>query len=112
MPGWDGTGPQGRGPMTGGRRGPCAGDAAIPGYGRGMGYARGGRGCRNQYYSTGLTGWQRAQMDESGGLAPVPGAVTAVPGDVAAVPAHDRLEQIEQRLDEVLARLTRLEGTE
>jgi hypothetical protein len=47
MPGFDRTGPQGAGPMTGGRRGfcnPAAGDI-HPAYGRGYGYGaqRGGR---------------------------------------------------------------------
>lgn len=48
MPGRDGTGPMGQGPLTGGGRGPCAvepndGDWE-PGYGRGggRGYGRGG----------------------------------------------------------------------
>lgn len=44
MPGMDGSGPMGQGPMTGGRRG------------------RGGRGYRNQYHAIGLTGWQHAEM--------------------------------------------------
>lgn len=46
MPGFDGTGPMGAGPMTGGARGFCnpAGGYA-PGYGYGAGYGRGfGRG--------------------------------------------------------------------
>ncbi len=58
MPGFDGSGPMGAGPMTGGRRGLCTG-ASMPGirpgygqgygggYGRGMGRRRGmgpGRG--------------------------------------------------------------------
>ena len=54
MPGRDGTGPMGYGPMTGGRRGFCGDAAAFPGRG-------GGRGRRNQFYATGLTGWQRAR---------------------------------------------------
>ena len=66
MPGGDGTGPAGMGPMTGRAAGFCAG-YAMPGYanaalgrgfwGRGRG---GGRGWRNQFYATGLMGWQRA----------------------------------------------------
>jgi hypothetical protein len=64
MPGGDGTGPAGMGPMTGRAAGYCAGYAA-PGYAnswprRGFGFGRGGRGRRNWYYATGLTGWQRA----------------------------------------------------
>ena len=76
MPGGDGTGPMGLGPMTGRAAGFCAG-YGMPGYmnpvpGRGVGWGRGrgffgrgrGGGCgrRNWFYATGLTGWQRAAM--------------------------------------------------
>lgn len=70
MPGGDGTGPLGMGPMTGRAAGYCAG-YPVPGYmnpvgGRGLrGFGRGrggGRGWRNWFYATGLTGWQRAAM--------------------------------------------------
>ena len=67
MPGGDGTGPGGMGPMTGRAAGYCAG-YAVPGFanpiaGRGFwGWGRGGGGWgrRNRFYATGLTGWQRA----------------------------------------------------
>lgn len=75
MPGGDGTGPMGMGQMTGRAAGFCAG-YSVPGYanpvqgrggmGFGMGFGRGrafgggGRGWRNRYYATGMTGWQRA----------------------------------------------------
>jgi len=68
MPAGDRTGPLGLGPMTGRAAGYCAG-YSVPGYmnpvpGRGFwGAGRGGgRGWRNWFYSTGLTGWQRASM--------------------------------------------------
>ncbi len=66
MPGGDRTGPNGMGPMTGRAAGYCAGYAvpgymnSIPGWGFGRGFGRGGRGRRNWFYATGLTGWQRA----------------------------------------------------
>ena len=78
MPGGDGTGPGGLGPMTGRAAGYCAG-YAIPGFmnpipgrgygGRGRG---GGWGRRNRFYATGLTGWQRAACGYPafGGTAP------------------------------------------
>ena len=57
MPGFDGTGPQGRGPMTGRGLGPCgSGRAFRRGFGRGFGrgFRRGvgrgfGRGFRRAY---------------------------------------------------------------
>ncbi|MBN1803720.1 MAG: DUF5320 domain-containing protein [Sedimentisphaerales bacterium] len=70
MPGGDGTGPMGMGPMTGRGAGFCAG-YQVPGYmnpvgGRGFGgrgywgWGRGGgRGRRNWFYATGLPGWAR-----------------------------------------------------
>ncbi len=70
MPGGDRTGPLGMGPMTGRAAGYCAG-YDMPGYmnpmaGRGYwGWGRGrggGRGWRNWFYATGLTGWQRAAL--------------------------------------------------
>ncbi len=51
MPWGDRTGPRGLGPMTGRAAGYCAGysvpgyaNPSVPGYGRGFGYGRGGRG--------------------------------------------------------------------
>ena len=66
MPGFDGTGPAGMGPMTGGGRGFCA--ASMSGMrprpmGRrffGRGARGGGRGWRHLYRATGLPGWARA----------------------------------------------------
>jgi hypothetical protein len=74
MPAGDGTGPMGMGPMTGRGAGFCAGYGVpgymnpVPGRGFGTGFGRGrgfwgrggGRGWRNMFYATGLTGWQRA----------------------------------------------------
>jgi hypothetical protein len=85
MPRGDGTGPMGLGPQTGRAAGYCAG-FSVPGYinpvagisymawGRG----RGGRGFRNRYYATGLTGWQGALagMPMPRGAYPYTGEVT------------------------------------
>jgi len=70
MPGFNGIGPAGMGPMTGGGRGFCAvplSGARPLGFGRGFfGRGRGffgrggGSGRRNWYYATGLPGWARA----------------------------------------------------
>jgi hypothetical protein len=63
MPGYDGTGPRGMGPMTGGGRGFCAvpatGNTLRPRAGRVFGRGA-GRGRRNVYYATGMPFWQRA----------------------------------------------------
>ncbi|MCM8791510.1 MAG: DUF5320 domain-containing protein [Candidatus Omnitrophica bacterium] len=64
MPGFDGTGPMGMGPMTGGVRGFCVSSVYGTGrrpFGRRLFFGRGGgRGWRNRYYETGLPGWARA----------------------------------------------------
>ena len=44
MPGYDGRGPMGAGPMTGGGRGLCGPSGRGYDYGRGAGLRRGGRG--------------------------------------------------------------------
>lgn len=79
MPGGDRTGPGGMGPMTGRGAGYCAG-YAVPGFmnpAGGRGYWGGGRGGggwgrRNQFYATGLTGWQRAAYGYGGPVGAVP----------------------------------------
>lgn len=69
MPGFDGTGPRGQGAMTGGGRGYCA--MPVDEIGRQLGRGGfagrgGGRGRRNCFYATGLTGWMRAQRGMQG----------------------------------------------
>ncbi|MFW6279417.1 MAG: DUF5320 domain-containing protein [Planctomycetota bacterium] len=91
MPGGDGTGPAGMGPMTGRAAGYCAG-YGVPGYmnpipgggywgaGRGFGGGRGRRGgWRNWYRATGMPGWARAQagLPAWGGQVGVPVAYPA-----------------------------------
>ncbi len=90
MPGRDGTGPMGYGPMTGSRRGFCGDQAPYPGRG-------GGRGWRNQFYATGLTGWQRAAQADAQATAPTRDA-------------PDALARVEEKLTQVLERLDRLES--
>ena len=64
MPGFDGTGPKGMGPMTGGGRGFCASmvtNSVSPFRDqRFFGAGRGGRGFRNCFYASGLPGWMRS----------------------------------------------------
>ena len=71
MPGGNGTGPMGMGPMTGRAAGLCAGNS-VPGYanpvsrrgffgcGRGFWGRGGGRGRRNRFFATGILGRARA----------------------------------------------------
>jgi hypothetical protein len=133
MPGGDGTGPGGMGPMTGRAAGYCAG-YPMPGYmnpvfgrgygfGRGFGFGRGGgRGRRNRFYATGLTGWQRAAYGYP--TAPYGWGVPnyGVPYGVPAVPAAPTKEQeldmlkgqseyLEDALEEINKRIKEL-GTE
>ena len=63
MPGFDGTGPMGMGPMTGGGRGFCVApvaDIRPRPFGRRFFGRGGGRGYRHWYYATGLPRWARA----------------------------------------------------
>ncbi len=74
MPRGDRTGPAGFGPMTGRAAGFCAG-YSVPGYMNpipGRAGVGSGRGRRNWYYATGLTGRQRAAMGWAPGQPPVP----------------------------------------
>lgn len=104
MPGYDGTGPQGMGPMTGGARGMCnpaaAGYPAGYGFGRGMAYGRGakgvgpGRGLRRGFRAGGALpvyppayGWS----EES--------ELTALKAQAAAM--KNTLDQINQRIAEL-----------
>ena len=63
MPGGDGTGPVGRGPMTGRGLGLCAGYSSpgysTPGYGRGW-----GRGFGRRYWGRGRGFWWRGDYTE------------------------------------------------
>ena len=88
----------GQGPLTGGRRGVCAGAVPRPWYGRGGG----GRGWRNQYYATGLTGWQRQAQAYA--------APTAATDSERAAVAEDALARLENSVAQILERLERLEA--
>ena len=124
MPGGDGTGPAGMGPMTGRAAGYCAG-YPVPGYanpiaGWGYGRARGGwgrgggrgRGWRNWYYATGMPGWQRA----AAGM-PAYGAGWAVPPVPYQPPSREQevemlkgqAKHFEDGLAEINRRLQELE---
>lgn len=126
MPGGDGTGPAGMGPMTGRAAGYCAG-YAVPGFmnpvpGRGFwGRGRGGGwGRRNWFYATGLTGWQRAAYGYPafGGApyAPPYAMPYAAPYAPTAAPEQEmemlkgQAEYFEDALDGIKKRIEELES--
>jgi len=130
MPGGDGTGPVGFGPMTGRAAGFCAG-YPVPGYmnplggrgygGWGRGFRGGGWGRRNWYYATGQPGWARAGqgMPAWGGYGgPAYGGYTgAYAGGFPAAPSAEQEQQalkqqaeyLQQSLDEISKRIDELE---
>jgi len=123
MPGGDGTGPGGMGPMTGRAAGYCAG-YPMPGFanpiaGRGAwgwGRGRGGLGRRNMFYATGLTGWQRAGYGYPAfGGAPyaapyaAPFAPTMAPEQEAEI-LKGQAEYFEDALDGVKKRIGELQA--
>ncbi|MBN1796666.1 MAG: DUF5320 domain-containing protein [Sedimentisphaerales bacterium] len=118
MPGGDGTGPGGMGPMTGRAAGYCAG-YSVPGYanpffGRGRGMGRGGgRGRRNWFYATGLPGWAREQYGypASGQMQGYPPIAYGQPNPEQEVTAlKQQAEFMRSSLDEINQRITELEA--
>ena len=122
MPGGDGTGPAGLGPMTGRAAGFCAG-YPVPGYmnpipGRGFwGWGRGGgRGWRHWYYATGLPGWARAGYGYPtwGPAVPFypfyagPAAPTMAP-EQELTSLKQQAEYFQEALDEINKRIEELE---
>ncbi len=108
MPGFDQTGPLGRGPMTGGGFGYCTGflgrRAWRPFYGRGVepwapGWAGRGRGYRNRFYATGI-----------------PFSAYGVGGEPVVEPQEEaaylkaQAERLRAMLDDVEKRLQNLQG--
>jgi hypothetical protein len=122
MPGLDGTGPRGEGPMTGGARGYCnpayAGYGAPYGRGYGLGWGRGFRrgfgpgfgGGRGYGYGRGL-GWRGAYPPAGGWYGPAydaPGSpyamkpedeVNMLKNDASAI--KDELDAINKRIEEI-----------
>lgn len=129
MPGGDGTGPMGQGPRTGRGAGYCAG-YDMPGSANplpGQGYwgrwpgrdgrmGGGGRGRRNWFYATGLTGWQRGRfpfMPAGTPVNPAPGftreqELNALQADLRNLEQH--AEQLRRRIEELTAADTEKAG--
>jgi len=117
MPGGDGTGPMGLGPMTGRAAGYCSG-YSVPGYinpipGRGRGfYGRGaGRGRRNWYYATGLAGWQRASMGIPAFGGAYPYAPEMDPQREADI-LKSEADLLKKQLEDIQARIENLEKSQ
>ena len=121
MPGGNGTGPLGMGPMTGRAAGFCAGYGmpgyinSIPGRGFGMGFGRGrgfggrggGRGWRNRFYATGVPGWAVESMPYG---APYVAPYAAAPTKEQELGMlKDQAEQFESALGDIRKRLQELE---
>ncbi len=122
MPGGNGTGPMGMGPMTGRAAGYCAGydrpgyANPVPGrgfgrgagFGFGRGFGGGGRGWRNQFYATGLTGWQRAGGAWGYPAAAVPPVAPTREQELAAL--KSQTEYAETELEQMRTRIAELEA--
>lgn len=96
MPGFDQTGPNGMGPMTGRGAGRCAGARKQ---GRRMG--QGGRGWRYRCWATGQTGWQGRQVE-----------VPAETGDAEIDRLTGEAQALQQTLAAINERLDALRGKE
>jgi hypothetical protein len=102
MPGGDGTGPLGRGPMTGGARGICVGSGRpFGGRRRWPGLGRSGRGGHRWYHSLGLGRWLR-DWDPASGDAPLP------PESLDALKVHE--QALRRTLEEMQQRIRGMEG--
>ena len=105
MPGFNGTGPMGMGPMTGGSRGQCnpySRPFARMNAGQWFGGNRGrGRAYRHMYWATGLPGWKRfGPMSPWGSPSTAPYTkeqeVAFLKGQTAAL--EDELNAVDSRL--------------
>ncbi|MBN1522545.1 MAG: DUF5320 domain-containing protein [Candidatus Aureabacteria bacterium] len=112
MPGFDGTGPRGMGPMTGGGRGFCVLPAERV-YARPYGarpFSRGagrGRGWRNWYYATGLPGWMRAGYTKEG----YPDVQEMNPDEEISA-LQKEASFLKQQMEEIQKRISTLERSE
>ena len=129
MPGGDGTGPMGMGPMSGRGAGYCAG-YPLPGFmnpvvgpgfggrgffGRGFRGRGGGRGQRNMFWATGLPGWVRAGWVPVAGTCPPSGGeafASTMPRDVERQTLQRQADYFRGALDEIQKRLQELQAAQ
>lgn len=109
MPGYDGTGPMGMGPMTGGARGMCSDYGSNyerrgfrPRLDRGR-----GRGFRNMFWATGQPGWMRGGQTAGAGNYPAPHSKEQ---EIAFL--RDQSAALKSELDGIHSRLQALESEE
>ena len=104
MPGFDRTGPQGMGPMTGGARGMCNPSGTdrqtFYGYGRGMAFRRGGRGGFRRFRSPGWGFGGRVVPQGTKGYAYSPSSELEM-RKAEAESVRSDLEAINQRIAEL-----------
>mgnify|MGYP001279932871 CR=1 FL=1 len=109
MPGFDGTGPRGQGPMTGGGRGYCVVDMtrAVPLRGCGRGFFRGGlgRGFRNRYYA----GFYSGRMPEDASWQEFYGAGRQFTKEEELSILKREADLLKEELDAVQARMKEME---
>lgn len=115
MPGFNGMGPSGQGPMTGHGRGYCI--MPLEDYKKQLakrsisGFCGFGRGWRNMYFATGLPGWARGKRNSCAF-----GMGTQINPDVYAKNDFDLLKQefelLKTRLDSLQEQISKTEKTE
>ena len=110
MPGFDGTGPAGSGPMTGGGRGYCS-SASLYDFrrprlrqGTGFGYGR-GRGYRHIFRETGLPRWAR---EEPSRWSPYSRPAVSIKSEIAML--NGEAEALKEDLYAIQARIKDLES--
>lgn len=112
MPGGNGTGPIGLGPMTGGGRGYCA--VPYPGRGRGPFAGRGfgrGRGWRYWQCATGIPGWARVQRGwPAFGGEPYPYSTEMTANEEVDM-LREETESLKAELSDIQGRICDLEKT-
>lgn len=114
MPGGDGTGPMGMGPMTGRAAGFCAGNSepgfASAGFGRALRGGRGrGAGWRHAFHATGLNRWQRERLNTPPAAA-APEIRSATPDALDAL--SQQVVRLQSAIEGMRHRIETLEGTD
>lgn len=103
MPGGNGTGPMGQGPMTGRGAGYCPGSGMQAGFAAGRGFS-GGMGRRNRFFAGGQNGRRNLWMMGTGASCPYGNYDPELEKQVLEKQADNlqtKLEIIKKRLSEI-----------